>query len=141
MSRRPAINPLESFTHNCGSVAVREAVGNPKRFDPLLVGQHSDRAGPIGAPHAVAEAEGIEDAAERIPDVVIRERSVRQTSIPNPDRLHPANRPDKLTVPPQPLHAHASAPPLGRVRTELIPAERASAMTSAMALWLRGAMM
>jgi hypothetical protein len=42
---------------------------------------------------------------------------------------------------PQPLHAHASAPPLGRVRTELIPPERASAMTSAMALWLRGAMM
>src|SRR5689334_4249313 len=36
---------------------------------------------------------------------------------------------------PQPLHAHASAPPLGRVRTELIPAERASAMTWAMALW------
>ena len=65
-----------------------------------------------------------------------------QHGLANPQSRSPAaNRPDKLTVPPQPPHAPASAPPLGRVRTELIPAERASAMTSAMALWLRGAMM
>jgi hypothetical protein len=63
---------------------------------------------------------------------------IRSTRAPTKDRLM-----GKIMAgnPPQPLHAHASAPPLGRVRTELIPAERASAMTSAMALWLRGAMM
>jgi hypothetical protein len=63
---------------------------------------------------------------------------------PGPSTSRPAAQ-QRQSLPgqpqPQPLHAHASAPPLGRVRTELIPAERASAMTSAMALWLRGAMM
>ena len=49
-----------------------------KRFDALLIGQHSDRSGPVGAPHAASEAKGIEDTAERIPDVTIREGLVRE---------------------------------------------------------------
>src|SRR6185503_13921544 len=46
--------------------------------DSLLVRQHADRTGPVGAPHAAVEAERVEDAGERIPDVLVREWLVRQ---------------------------------------------------------------
>src|SRR5712671_1969985 len=75
---RPVINPLESITHKQGAVAVGQPVGDAKRLDPLLVGQQPDRSGPVSAPHAAIEAKGVEDAKERVPDVVVREGLVRQ---------------------------------------------------------------
>jgi hypothetical protein len=46
--------------------------------EPLLVGQHPDRAGPVGAPHTAIETKGVKDAKERVPDVIVREGLVRQ---------------------------------------------------------------
>ena len=76
--RRPVVNPRQAVAHQLGAIAVRQPVGDAERLDPLLVGQQRDRAGPVGAPHAAVEAKGVEDAAERIPDVLVWERLVRQ---------------------------------------------------------------
>ena len=75
---RPVIDALERLTHKKGAVAVGQAVGDAKRLDPLLVSQQPDRPGPVGAPHAAIEAENFEHAAERVPDVLVREGIVRQ---------------------------------------------------------------
>ena len=64
--------------HQRGPIAVGEPIGDAEGIDPLLVGQQCDSAGPIGAPHAAIEAEGIEDARQRIPDVLVRVRLARE---------------------------------------------------------------
>jgi len=74
----PVIDPRQSFTHKRGAVSLGEAVGNTERFAPLLIGQQSNCSGPIGAPHAAGKAESLENAGQRIPDVLIGEGLVRQ---------------------------------------------------------------
>ena len=49
-----------------------------KASTPCLIGQQGDRPGPVGAPQAAIEAEGVEDAAQRIPDVLVGKRLVAQ---------------------------------------------------------------
>ena len=61
--RRPVINPTQGPTHERGLVAVRQAIGDTKRLDSLLVGQQLDGPRPVSAPHAAIEAECVEDAA------------------------------------------------------------------------------
>src|SRR5579871_4294550 len=65
----PVVDALQRFTHQRGALAVRQAIGDAKGVHTLRVAQHADRARPVGAPHAALEAERIEDAGERIPDV------------------------------------------------------------------------
>jgi len=74
----PVIDLLEGATHERGPLAVGQAVCDAKCLDPLLVSQHSDGSGPVGAPHTAIEAKRVEDVAERVPDVVVRERLVRE---------------------------------------------------------------
>jgi hypothetical protein len=76
--RRPLIDPLERAPHQRGPVAVGQAIGDAKRLDPLLIRQHLDRACPVGPPQAAVEAERVEEASQRIPDVLVGERCVRQ---------------------------------------------------------------
>jgi hypothetical protein len=75
---RPVVDPRERVAHQAGAVAVRETVANPERLDALLIGQQRDGPGPICAPEAAIQPERVEDAPERIPDVPIRERIMRQ---------------------------------------------------------------
>ena len=51
----------------------------------VIVCQHPDRSGSVGAPHAALKAESIEDAAKRIPDVCSLEEVVRERASPEPD--------------------------------------------------------
>ena len=67
----PVIDPLKSIAHERRPLTVGQSIGDAKRLDPLLVTQHSDGPGPVGAPHAAIEAESVEDATERIPDVFV----------------------------------------------------------------------
>jgi len=71
LRRRPAVDLLQRAAHEGRPVAVGEAVGDAKRLHALFVGQQGDRSGPVGPPHAAVEAEGIEDPAERFPDVLV----------------------------------------------------------------------
>ncbi len=48
-------------------------VGVAKRCDALLVSQHAAGPRPIRTPHAVVDAEGVDDPQHRVPDVVVRE--------------------------------------------------------------------
>src|SRR5215469_14777875 len=75
---RPIVDPHQCLAHQSGAVALRQTIGDPKGVNALLVGQHSDCAGPVGAPHATVEAESVEDPAERIPNIAIGKRLVRQ---------------------------------------------------------------
>src|SRR5689334_19381854 len=76
--RFPLIHPLQGLAHQYGAVARGQPVGDEERVDALFVGQEPGRAGPVGAPQAAVEPEGVEDARERIPDVFIRKRLARE---------------------------------------------------------------
>src|SRR3954470_24025705 len=78
LAGRPAVDLLQAVTHQGGAVAVAEAIGDAERLDAFLVAQHVDRARPVGAPHAALEPVGVEDAAERVPDVLVRELLVAE---------------------------------------------------------------
>src|SRR5581483_12378241 len=69
---RPAVNLLQAAAHQLLAIAIREPVGDAKRLHALLVGQQIDGAGPVGTPQAAVERESIEDARQRIPDVLVR---------------------------------------------------------------------
>ena len=58
-------------THERGPVAVRQAVGDAKSLDAFLVGQQLDGSRPVSSPHTAIEAKGVEDAEQRIPDVLV----------------------------------------------------------------------
>ncbi len=77
-ARRPSVDPLQRPAHERGLLAVGEPLGHAERIDPLPVGQQRDGARPVRAPHAAIEAVGVEDAGERVPDVRVGERLVRQ---------------------------------------------------------------
>ena len=79
---RPAIDPLQRPTHQHRPVVVGQTVGDAERLDPLLVGQQPDRSGPVGAPQTAIEAKGVENTAERVPEVFAREGLVRQGTSP-----------------------------------------------------------
>src|SRR5882762_6715676 len=68
--RRPLVDALERAAHERALVALRQPIGVAEGIDALLVRQESDRAGPVGAPQAAVDAEGVEDAGERVPDVL-----------------------------------------------------------------------
>ena len=78
LRRRPFVDLARGPTHQLGAVAIRQPVRDAERLNPLFVGQQFDCACPVGAPQAAVEAEGGEDAAERVPDVLIGKRIVRQ---------------------------------------------------------------
>src|SRR5262249_17522805 len=78
LRRRPGIDPLQRPAHQGGPIAFGQAVGDAERLDALLICEQSDGAGPVGPPQAAIEAEGIEDAAERVPYVLVRVRLTRQ---------------------------------------------------------------
>src|SRR5262249_60598548 len=65
-------------SHQLAAVAIGQPVREPERIDPLCIGQQLDRACPVGSPHAAVETKGVEDAAERLPDVSVRELFARQ---------------------------------------------------------------
>src|SRR5262249_23298624 len=70
--RGPLVHALQRASHQRALVAVRQAIAVAESVDALLVRQQFHRAGPVGAPHAAIDAEGVEDARERIPDVLVR---------------------------------------------------------------------
>src|SRR5215469_5454338 len=74
----PVIDARQSFTHKRSAISLRKTVGNAESLDPLLIGQQPDRSGPVGSPHAPSETESVENAGNRIPDVLVREGLVRQ---------------------------------------------------------------
>src|SRR6266496_2539862 len=78
LRRRPVVDAAQRAAHQLRAVAIGQPVGNAERLDPLFIGQQFDRAGPVGSPHTAVETKGVEDAAERVPDVSVRERFVRQ---------------------------------------------------------------
>src|SRR5205823_12333962 len=74
---RPVVDAACRAAHQRGAIAVGQ-FRQAECVDPLCVGEQFDRTGPVGAPQAAVEAKGVEDAAERIPNVPIRERIVRE---------------------------------------------------------------
>ena len=65
------VDPRQRLAHERRLVTVGQAIGDAKRLDPLLIRHYLDRAGPVGAPQAAVEAERVEDAPERIPQVIV----------------------------------------------------------------------
>src|SRR5215210_5716108 len=61
---RPVVDACQRAAHQDSAVAVREAVGDAERLDALLVGQERHRPGPVRAPQAAIQPEGVEDAPE-----------------------------------------------------------------------------
>src|ERR1700722_1152985 len=76
--RRPFVDLARRPARQLRLVAIRQLVVHAERIDPLLVGQDFDRARPVGAPQAAVKGERAEDAAKRLPDVLIRERLMGQ---------------------------------------------------------------
>src|SRR5437879_2362380 len=76
--RRPAIRLGAGAAHQHRPFAVAQAGGLAEGLDGLLVVDDRESAGPVGAPQAALEAPGVEQAAERIPDVREGIRLLRQ---------------------------------------------------------------
>src|SRR6516162_8439400 len=75
---RPIVDPHQCLAHQSGAIALRQAIGDAKSVNALLVGQHSDCTGPVGAPHATVKAKSVKDPAEWIPDIAVGIGLVRQ---------------------------------------------------------------
>src|SRR5437588_12194225 len=73
----PLVDVLQCSPHERRLVVLGQAFGVAERRDALLIGQHADRAGPVGAPHATVKPERIDDPQYRLPDIVVGERLVR----------------------------------------------------------------
>src|SRR5215467_3594312 len=73
----PLVDLLQRSSHERCLIALGQAFGLAERRDALFVGQHADRAGPVGAPHAAIEPERIDDPQHRLPDIVVGERLAR----------------------------------------------------------------
>src|SRR5215207_6087909 len=73
----PLVDLSYRSSHEHRLVALGQALAIAERCHGLLIGQHADRAGPVGAPHAAIQPERIDDAQHRLPDVVVGERLVR----------------------------------------------------------------
>src|SRR5258705_13060504 len=73
-----SIDLLESAAHQRGSLALGHAVGDAECLHALFVGQNADRPRPVGAPHAAIETKGVKDAKERIPNIIVGDRLVRE---------------------------------------------------------------
>src|SRR5262245_31234595 len=71
--RLPLVDSLQRSSHERRLVALRQASGIAERRDALLVGQHADGPGPVGAPHAAIQPERIDDPQHRLPDIVVGE--------------------------------------------------------------------
>src|SRR5713226_3337733 len=77
MTALPLVDFLQRSSHEHRLVALGQAFGITERRDALLIGQHADRPGPVGAPHAPIQPERIDDPQHRLPDIVVGERLVR----------------------------------------------------------------
>src|SRR5688572_5460258 len=75
---RPLVYFRQAAAHQLCLVTVRQTIGHAERIDGWLVVDDGLRARPVGAPHAAVEAEGVEHARQRIPDILVREWLVRQ---------------------------------------------------------------
>src|SRR5580698_3692476 len=73
----PLVDFLQRSSHERCLVVLGQASGVAERRDALLIGQHADRPGPVGAPHATIQPKRIDDPQYRLPDIVVWERSVR----------------------------------------------------------------
>src|SRR5687767_14341073 len=76
--RRPPIGFRAGPAHEHRALAVAQAVGLQERPGGLLVIDDRARARPVGAPEAAIETPRVEYARERVPDIVVRIRFVRQ---------------------------------------------------------------
>src|SRR5262245_50717481 len=76
--RLPFVDALQSLAHQLGPIALGEAIGDAERVDALFIRQQLRGAGPVGAPQAALEAEAIEDATQRLPNILVRKRLVRK---------------------------------------------------------------
>src|SRR5262249_42875660 len=76
--RLPFVDALKGLAHQLGAIALGEAIGDAERVDAFFIRQQLRGAGPVGAPQAALEAEAIEDATQRLPNVFVRERLVRK---------------------------------------------------------------
>ena len=77
-TRRPLINPLERPAHQHRPVTVGQPIGDAEGVDPLRIRQQTHRPCPVRPPQAALEPVGIENARERVPDILVRERLVRE---------------------------------------------------------------
>src|ERR1700756_4820628 len=66
----PLVDSLHRSSHEHRLVALGQAFGIAERRDALLIGQHVDRPGPVGAPHAAIQPKRIDDPQHRLPDIV-----------------------------------------------------------------------
>src|ERR1700730_8133775 len=73
----PLVDFLQRSSYERRLVAPGQAFGITERRDALLIGQHADRPGPVGAPHAAIQPERLDDPQHRLPDIVVWERPVR----------------------------------------------------------------
>src|SRR5215207_7302740 len=73
----PLVDLSYRSSHEHRLVALGQAFAIAERCHALLIGQHADRAGPVGPPHASIQPERIDDPQHRRPDVVVGERLVR----------------------------------------------------------------
>src|SRR5689334_13485140 len=76
--RRPAVGLGGGAAHQHRPLAVAQTVGLEKRLGRLLVIDHGEGPRPIGAPQAALDSPGIEDALQRVPDIVVGKRLLRQ---------------------------------------------------------------
>jgi hypothetical protein len=74
----PAVDLLQRSPHEFRSVAVREPIGVAERCNALVVGQHAAGSRPICALHAAVDAEYVDDAQQRFPDVIVWESFARE---------------------------------------------------------------
>src|ERR1044071_2996383 len=74
----PLVDFLQPSAHQRRLVVRGQVFGVVAEWrDAPLVGQHADRPGPVGAPHATIQPERIDDPQYRLPDIVVGERLVR----------------------------------------------------------------
>src|ERR1700691_4213176 len=76
--RRPVVDAAERVAHQPGAVGTGKTGRDAEGVDALFISEEGDGAGPVGAPEAAVEAESVEDAAERVPDVGVGKLLVRQ---------------------------------------------------------------
>src|SRR3954452_2911465 len=69
--RLPPIRLGARAAHQHGALRIREPLRLQKRLHALLVIHDRSRARPVRAPETALETPGIEDARQRIPDVVV----------------------------------------------------------------------
>src|SRR3954467_182778 len=76
--RLPPVRLGARPAHQHGALGIREPLRLEERLHALPVVHHGGRARPVGAPEAALEAPRVEYTLQRIPDIVVGIRLLRE---------------------------------------------------------------